>query len=429
MTIKRLILGLVSITIGTWLLGLWLVPPAYNARSWVHEVYFVNGVLAWVFMAFCLVTAARPAWLERFTKTPLDELYVYHRVLGWWALVLSFVHYFTKPLIHPVISLLSLPRPEKIQPLINPDLWDAFWKSLRPIANTSAQWLTWSLLVICLLAVVRAVGYTCWLAIHKVLAVVFLGLTLHCVRLMETSDFMTPFGWWNLTVTLVGSWAALKILFNRAGLEKTVTGTLVTTETIGHITRWRIRTSIASTVLPGQFVFVIYEGERHPFSITSIRKNEIELVIKHLGDFTTNVVPSIEKGTQINIEGPYGFFSPNFELNSQTWIATGIGIAPFLAWLNHATQHNPNNVTLHWCIKDKTKEPLMVDISQTCEAVGVHLKIYESKYGRATVDDLLLEKTEGLAVCGNSHLAKTLRKGWKGEPNYFQTEYFEWRHG
>lgn len=359
MTIKRLILGLVSITIGTWLLGLWLVPPAYNARSWVHEVYFVNGVLAWVFMAFCLVTAARPAWLERFTKTPLDELYVYHRVLGWWALVLSFVHYFTKPLIQPVISLLSLPRPEKIQPLINPDLWDVFWKALRPIANTSAQWLTWSLLIICLLAVVRAVGYTRWLAIHKVLAVVFLGLTLHCVRLMETSDFMTPFGWWNLLVTAVGTWAALRILFNRAGLEKTVTGKLVATETIGHITRWRIRTSIASTILPGQFVFVIYEGERHPFSITSIRKNEIELVIKHLGDFTTNVVPSIEKGTQINIEGPYGFFSPNFELNSQTWIATGIGIAPFLAWLKHATQHNPNNVTLHWCIKDKTKEPLM----------------------------------------------------------------------
>ncbi len=351
MPMRRLIVTLVTITIGTWLLGLWLVPPAFNARAWVHEVYFVNGVLAWVFMAFCLVTAARPAWLERLTKTPLDELYVYHRVLGWWALVLSFVHYFTKPLIQPVISLLSLPRPEKIQASMNPDLWDVFWKALRPIANTSAEWLTWSLLIICLLAVVRAVGYTRWLAIHKVLALVFLGLTLHCVRLMETSDFMTPFGWWNLLVTAVGTWAALRILFNRAGLEKTVTGKLVATETIGHITRWRIGwwnllvtavgtwaalrilfnraglektvtgklvatetighitrwricTSIASTVLPGQFVFVIYEGERHPFSITSIRKNEIELVIKHLGDFTTNVVPSIEKGTQINIEGP-----------------------------------------------------------------------------------------------------------------------------
>ena len=99
-------------------------------------------------------------------------------------------------------TIATAPR-EKIQPLIN--LWDVFWKSLRPIANTSAQWLTWSLLIICLLAVVRAVGYTRWLAIHKVLAVVFLGLTLHCVRpRLETSDFMTPFGWWNMTVTLVG---------------------------------------------------------------------------------------------------------------------------------------------------------------------------------------------------------------------------------
>lgn len=429
MTIKRLILGLVSITIGTWLLGLWLVPPAFNARAWVHEVYFVNGVLAWVFMAFCLVTAARPAWLERLTKTPLDELYVYHRVLGWWALVLSFVHYFTKPLIQPVISLLSLPRPEKIQASMNPDLWDAFWKALRPIANTSAQWLTWSLLVICLLAVVRAVGYTRWLSIHKVLAVVFLGLTLHCVRLMETSDFMTPFGWWNLLVTVVGTWAALRILFNRAGQEKTMTGTLVDTETTGNVTRWRIRTSLASTVRAGQFVFVSYHGERHPFSVAYTSEKEIGLLIKHLGDFTTDVVPKVEKGTQFKIEGPYGFFRPNFKLNSQTWIATGIGIAPFIAWLKDATQHKPKNVTLHWCIKDKTKEPLINDVSQTCEALGVHLKIYESKYGRATVDELLEERTEGLAVCGSAGLTKDLLKAWKGKHNHFQTEYFEWRHG
>ena len=42
MTIKRLIFGLVSITmaaVAPWLLGLWLVPPAYNVRSWRRKSY------------------------------------------------------------------------------------------------------------------------------------------------------------------------------------------------------------------------------------------------------------------------------------------------------------------------------------------------------------------------------------------------------
>ena len=86
-------------------------------------------------------------------------------------------------------------------------------------------------------------------------------------------------------------------------------------------------------------------------------------------------------------------------------------------------------MTLHWCIKDKTKEPLINDVSQTCEALGVQLKIHESKYGRATVDELLEERTEGLAVCGSARLTKDLLKAWKGKHNHFQTEYFEWRHG
>ena len=69
------------------------------------------------------------------------------------------------------------------------------------------------MLVLCLLAVVRTLRYTHWLKFHQVLSIVFLGLTLHCVRLMDTTDFMMSFGWLNLIITVAGSVAALILLF------------------------------------------------------------------------------------------------------------------------------------------------------------------------------------------------------------------------
>ena len=159
-------------------MALWIMVPTarYECPCLDARDFFLNGVLAWTFMAFCLVTAARPAWLERVTKTPLDQLYVNHRVLGWWALGLSFFHYYTKPIVIPIIRLFELPNPPKIPVAENPDLWDIFWKGLRPVANVSAEWLTWIMLGICLLALIRALGYTRWLHIHKLLSIVFLGL-------------------------------------------------------------------------------------------------------------------------------------------------------------------------------------------------------------------------------------------------------------
>ena len=95
MRMRRIVWGFVAATTAAWLFGLWADPPGGIS----HEVFYWNGVLAWGFMAMAIVIAARPAWLERVTKTPLDELYRWHRTLGFWALGLSVVHWVTKTLM------------------------------------------------------------------------------------------------------------------------------------------------------------------------------------------------------------------------------------------------------------------------------------------------------------------------------------------
>lgn len=86
MRMQRIVWAFTTLTTAAWLFGLWVDPPALNGRGVTHEVFYWNGVLAWGFMAMAIVIAARPAWLERVTKTPLDALYRWHRTLGFWAL-------------------------------------------------------------------------------------------------------------------------------------------------------------------------------------------------------------------------------------------------------------------------------------------------------------------------------------------------------
>jgi len=278
------------------------------------------------------------------------------------------------------------------------------------------------MLVLCLLVVVRTLRYTHWLKFHKVLSIVFLGLTLHCVRLMDTTDF----GWLNLIITVAGSVAALILLFRGPGAKLREEGTIVETACEGATTRWVVETPLSGRVLPGQFVFAATDGEPlYPFSVAGIDKERITLLIRRLGDYTGEVVP---KGTAVRLEGPWGAFRPVLDDRPQTWVAGGIGIAPFMAWLEAAAKTSHGPVTLCWCIRDLAKEVFADEVKAACELAGVTLRIFESRIRRATPVELLADSPERLAVCGGASLACGLRKAWRGAPEAFMTEESHWRH-
>lgn len=133
---RKIVFGFCALTVATWLLNLGFNPPAMNGRGLTHEVFFLNGVLAWSLMAMAIVIAARPAWLEKVTATPLDELYKWHRTLGIWAAVLTLFHFFTKELMRPVLSLVTL---EPVPKIVRGELtgFDAFWSWMQDAAKTA----------------------------------------------------------------------------------------------------------------------------------------------------------------------------------------------------------------------------------------------------------------------------------------------------
>jgi predicted ferric reductase len=88
---------------------------------------------------------------------------------------------------------------------------------------------------------------------------------------------------------------------------------------------------------PGQFAWFGFGGSpfsltRHPFSFSSsAERDEVEIAVKALGDFTSGV-HELDPGTTVYVDGPHGVFSmdqdegPGFG-----FIAGGVGIAGLLS--------------------------------------------------------------------------------------------------
>ena len=210
---KRLTIGFVSAATAAWLFGLFVCPPAPNMRSLMHEVYFYNGLLAWGAMAAAIVTVAKPTWLPRLTGLSGWQFLPWHRNFGIAAVVLSLVHWATRYLFSPLVQPFATEPVKKLvrSAAANGGL-DAFWGSLRGFANSSAMVITVAVVVLTLIVLIPKFKGQKAMFLHKGLSIAFPILSVHCIRLMDTADFLMPFGWLNIVVTLIGCWYSMKLL-------------------------------------------------------------------------------------------------------------------------------------------------------------------------------------------------------------------------
>lgn len=441
MRMQRIVWAFTALTTAAWLFGLWIDPPALNGRGVTHEVFYWNGVLAWGFMAMAIVTAARPAWLERVTKTPLDELYRWHRTLGFWALGLSVVHWVTKTLMQPILSLMTL---DPVPKIVRGELagFDLFWSQIRPFAVDSSIWATAIALLLGAMVFVKAIRYSKWLLWHKLFSVLFILLSVHSIRLMDPADAFLPLGWINIAVTLVGLRYSAVLLVRGAGREKTVKAAVTDVRVDRDVTLLTVRPEKPLSVRPGEFAFLATDGEeKHPFSVASVRPDGTLLfAVKALGDYTTNTVPTIAAGDVVSVEGPWGAFTPAFleadgkdGSHHEVWVAGGVGIAPFYAWLESAAKRKNAApcAKLVWCIRDRAAEPLFGRIEWLARKAGVSLHVVESKIARLDAAALFREGLpESLALCAGTGLSNAVIDAYLkagGKRAAVRREHFDWR--
>ncbi|HLI03287.1 MAG TPA: ferric reductase-like transmembrane domain-containing protein [Terracidiphilus sp.] len=112
--------------------------------------------------------------------------------------------------------------------------------------------------------------------------------------------------------------------------------------------------------MAGQFVWLTVWGSpfkisAHPFSISSSAAapdRQVEISIKNLGDFTSNV-HNVPAGKRVYLDGPYGGFHLGHPADMHVLIAGGVGITPMMSMVRTlADQRDSRPVVLLYGSRD-----------------------------------------------------------------------------
>ena len=253
-----------------------------------------------------------------------DALLQFHRQIGYAGLAFLLVHF--------AIS--------------------ARWSELTPAKALAAPLLVWfgmtallALIVLIVSSVWRRafrLSYEAWHVMHTVLALVLVvGALLHVLFVDEyVNSLWKQILWGLMAAAFVGLLVWVRVVKPRRALARPWRLERVVPER-GDTTTLVLKppTTEKFRFEPGQFAwFAIgrspFSITQHPFSFaSSAERDEVELAVKALGDFTSQV-SELEPGTTVYVDGPHGVFSidqdegPGFGL-----IAGGVGIAGLISML------------------------------------------------------------------------------------------------
>ncbi|MFP1632736.1 ferric reductase-like transmembrane domain-containing protein [Zhengella sp. ZM62] len=126
----------------------------------------------------------------------------------------------------------------------------------------------------------------------------------------------------------------------------------------------------------GQFVWITVGRHRmplfdHPFSIAdSPGRPGLSLIIKEVGDFTGSI-GSLEPGTPVGIDGPYGeFILDDNETGCIVLLAGGVGIAPIMGLLRDmVSRHEKRPVRMAYAVGRPSNFACLEEIDAAREAL------------------------------------------------------------
>jgi predicted ferric reductase len=344
-----LIVGALSITTGLWLAaragelsgnGLWpWRGPSQLVMLWSTTLAMLS-----------ILTVVRAQALEPLFGG-LDRAVRLHRKLGLAALLLLGVH-------GVLLAADAVARGASLAAVLVP-----FWSRDERTLDILAFYV---LIGLGFLAYDRRLRHERWLAMHRVIGLLFLAGTFHAAMEPGTIQVYEPLRTWIVILLLVGAsaWTYRVLFFLRLGprypyqVESVVPRGAHTVDLMMRPLERRMMYE------PGTFVFIRVpsftgmEWELHPFSISSspLERN-LRVSIRQIGDFTQRISylslgednpdfwkarrpgrlhpVSTLRGEDVDVYGPFGGFTPHrFQrYRRMVWVGAGIGITPFLSML------------------------------------------------------------------------------------------------
>jgi predicted ferric reductase len=316
------------------------------------------GSVSLVAMSGCLVLAARPRVLES-AFGGLDRMYYVHKWLGIAALAAMIVHEQLEPHFRRWVRETAIGE---------------FGGGLGEVAY-------YALIALILLSWVKhipliewEIPYHLWWFTHRLTGVLFALALLH--QLLVDMP-ISRVGALSLLVNVMGAIGIASYLFIEfvaarwrrrsygvSSVERQPGATRLMLYPNGRPMRWR----------PGQFAFLSAATpglrEPHPFTIAGHpnRDGSVHFLIKPLGDWTRRLPDRLRPGDAVEIEGPYGRFDFRKGGREQVWIAGGVGITPFLAWVQSLSETDDLRIHLFYSVRTE-REAMGLDLLRDAGAL------------------------------------------------------------
>ena len=385
MNTRTVLTGVLGIVTFAWVWDALLIHPADGALPWLirQNVLYVSGLFAISLMSLVMILATRPRWLES-RLGGMDKIYRLHKFAGILAIIFGAVHWLSKLSSGPLKTWFgTLDRPAKEAVL-------AFMQPSRSLAKDLGEWAIYLLLAMLILTLWKRFPYRSWRLIHRTMPVFYLVLVFHVIALMPLAYWIGPSGVLQGVLLAAGAISSIIVLTGRIGRKQQHGGTICSVRQLGADVIEVICQMDNSWPghRAGQFAFVTFEHKEgaHAFTIASADDGETKRLtfqIKALGDYTRTLAERLQCGQIIRIEGPYGRFFGGLECKgkSQVWVAGGIGITPFLAWLDemHRNPENAPDVQLYYCVRNAQSNAFVDQLNEICaEIPSVSLRVYDT---------------------------------------------------
>ncbi|WP_082111417.1 ferric reductase-like transmembrane domain-containing protein [Grimontia sp. AD028] len=396
-----------------------LLPEELTLQRWIAAFFAANALVG---MALAFLLSTRIEILESIFGG-LDRVYKAHRWAGIWSVFSIFMHWWLVPQS-------EVAREET---------------SLIEIGSDTGEWATWLLLVLVVISFMRMLPYHLWKWSHRLMGLVFFISVFHYLFAVRPFQLFSPAGIAMNLTAVIGVWAWYYYAFGKdtskhyiAKVEnvKKQNGIVsFDTKPLQGKPKWEA----------GQFAFVSVlhndniKSEPHPYTIASSdHGGKPSFSIAPLGDYTKTLYEHLENGQMIRLDMPYGRFRLDMKAKEQIWIGSGIGITPFIAWLqslNSQSKQHPS-VTLYYLVKNEEAAIFAKELGELVEGLPtVNLNIVYSEQGRLTPEKIA-EDINGdigdvsLYFCGNPEVRKTMQEGLEqlGMPkNNTHYELFDFR--
>ena len=417
-----LLVGLLSLVTLAWgwdQLSTGSGATAFNPWIVRQEALYLTGLWSFSLLSLAMVLSSRPAWLER-PLGGMDRIYRTHKWAGILAVGFAAVHWLVEmsdDIIKSVYGRTGRPAEEHA---------GNFLESMRDLGENLGEWAIYALLAMLVLTLWKRFPFNIWRYLHKAMPVLYLMLAIHAAFLAPFDFWTQPIGALLAMLLAAGSVSSVQSLFGWIGRRRQVSGTIEAvresapgiTEVVCQLDEgWQGHRA-------GQFAFVTFdrlEGD-HPFTIACADRGDrrITLQIKALGDYTRTLAHRLQPGQQVRVEGPYGRFDfrRGTRKSNQIWIAGGIGVTPFLAWLE-SLQDAPAKaptVDLYYCTRRRENDPFVARLETLCATLPtIRLHVHGGD-GDALTAEALYERHANntrpeIWFCGPRGLADTLRNG------------------